>query len=33
MEGGYCLDAKYAEKLQKKEAQHEALEAAVKDYR
>ena len=32
MEGGYCPDTRYEEKLQEKEAQHEALEAALKDY-
>ena len=32
VEGGYCPDTRYEEKLQEKEAQHEALEAALKDY-
>ena len=32
VEGGYCPDTRYEEKLQGKEAQHEALEAAPKDY-
>ena len=32
VEGGYCSDTGYEAKLQEKEAQHEALEKAVKDY-
>ena len=32
MEGGYCPDTRYEEKLQEKEAQHKALEGALKDY-
>ncbi len=32
MEGGYCPDTRYEEKLQAKEAQHNALEGALKDY-
>ena len=32
VEGGYRPDARYEEKLQEKEAQREALKAAVKDY-
>ena len=31
MEGGYCPDTRYEEKLQGKETQHAALEAALKD--
>ena len=32
VEGGYCPDTRYEEKLQEKEAQHKALEGALKDY-
>ena len=32
MEGGYCSDTRYEEKLQEKGAQHKALEEALKDY-
>lgn len=32
MEGGYCSDTQYEEKLEEKEAQHTALEAALKEY-
>ncbi len=32
VEGGYCPDTRYEEKLQEKEAQHAALEAALRDY-
>ncbi|DBB01058.1 TPA: hypothetical protein ACH3X1_000958 [Trebouxia sp. C0004] len=32
VEGGYCADTEYEEKLQEKGAQHEALEEALKDY-
>jgi len=32
VEGGYCPGTRYQEKLQEKEAQHEALEGALKDY-
>ena len=33
VEGGYCPDTRYGEKLQEKEARHEALEEAFKDYK
>ena len=32
VEGGYCLDTRHEEKLQEKEAQHTALEVALKMY-
>ena len=32
MEGGYCSDTRYEEKLQEKGAQHRALEEALKAY-
>ena len=32
VEGGYCSDTRYEEKLQEKGAQHKALEEALKDY-
>jgi len=32
VEGGYCPDTRYEEKLQDKRAQHKALEEALKDY-
>ena len=32
VEGGYCPDTRYEEKLQDKGAQHRALEEALKDY-
>ena len=32
VEGGYCPDTKYEEKLQGKTAQHKALEEVLKDY-
>ncbi len=32
MEGGYCSDTRYEEKLQEKGAQHKALEEALKEY-
>jgi len=32
VEGGYCPDTRYEGKLQEKEAQHKALEGALKDY-
>ncbi len=32
VEGGYCPDTGYEEKLQEKEAQHTALEEALEDY-
>ena len=32
MEGGYCPDTRYEEKLQEKGAQHKALEEALKDH-
>ena len=32
VEGGYCSDTRYEEKLQEKEAQHKALEEALKAY-
>ncbi len=32
VEGGYCPDTRYEEKQQEKEAQHKALEEALKDY-
>ncbi len=32
MEGGYCSDTRYEEKLQEKGAQHKALEEALRDY-
>ena len=32
VEGGYCSDTRYDEKLQEKGAQHEALEEALKEY-
>ncbi len=32
VEGGYCFDTRYEEKLQEKGAQHKALEEAVKEY-
>ncbi len=32
VEGGYCPDTRYEEKLQEKGAQHKALEEALKDY-
>ena len=32
VEGGYCSDTRYEEKLQEKEAQHQALKEALKDY-
>jgi len=32
VEGGYCPDTRYQEKLQEKEAQREALSGALKDY-
>ncbi len=32
VEGGYCPDTRYEEKPQEKEAQHEALMGALKDY-
>jgi len=32
VEGGYCPDTRYEEKLQEKEAQHKALKEALKDY-
>ena len=32
VEGGYCSDTRYLEKLAEKEAQHTALETALKSY-
>jgi len=32
VEGGYCPDTRYEEKLQEQAAQHKALEEALKDY-
>ena len=32
VEGGYCSDTRYEEKLQEKGAQHKALEEALQDY-
>ncbi len=32
VEGGYCPDTRYEEKLQENKAQHKALEEALKDY-
>ena len=32
VEGGYCSDTRYEEKLEEKEAQHTALEVALKEY-
>ena len=32
VEGGYCSNTRYEEKLQEKGAQHKALEEALKDY-
>ena len=32
VEGGYCPDTIYKEKLQEKGAQHKALEEALRDY-
>ena len=32
VEGGYCSDTRYEEKLQEKGAQHKALEEALKEY-
>ena len=32
VEGGYCSDTRYEEKLQEKGAQHKALEEALRDY-
>ena len=32
VEGGYCPATRYEEKLQEQEAQHAALQAALKDY-
>jgi len=32
VQGGYCPDTRYEEKLQEKGAQHNALEEALQDY-
>ena len=32
VEGGYCSDTRYEEKLKEKEAQHQALQQALEDY-
>ena len=32
VEGGYCSDTRYQEKLKDKEAQHQALQEALEDY-
>ena len=32
VEGGYCSDTRYLEKIQEKELQHSALESALKSY-
>ena len=32
VEGGYCSDTRYTDKLQEKEAQHQALQAALQEY-
>ncbi len=32
VEGGYCSDTRYEEKLKEKEAQHQALQEALEDY-